>query len=357
MASTRSHGRATLAVVCASALDHQRGQHDPQRGSADSRPGAARHLVRPAMDRRFLCHGLRRPPARRGQPGGPLRSQVVLPRRPHRLRRRVHRSCLLELGSALDRMQGRDGRRGGTDDPCLVVDHQRRLPRPGGSRPGHRGLGWSHRTRHRDRPDRGRPAPRPVLVGVDIPRQRPHRRRRIRERSRPRAEFEEQGGETARSRRGALLDRRPRPALVGPHRGTGAGLDIPGGDRRRSDELRGRRRLHRLGGPQPSPDAGSRALFRPEVLRRRRGGVPGDLRSFGGTVPPDPGAAVRPRLLAPPSRAENPPDCHPPRRERAFVPGSRPPRRSQTDRRQPRSRPSPPAFVGTRPPPRRARPT
>ena len=52
-------------------------QHDPQRGAADARACAGRHLERAAVDRRFLRDGLRRPPACRRQPRRPLRRKKL----------------------------------------------------------------------------------------------------------------------------------------------------------------------------------------------------------------------------------------------------------------------------------------
>ena len=67
----------------------------------------------------------------------------------------------------------------------------------------------------------------------------------------------------------AVVDRRPGPAAVGDHRGPDRGLGLRGGRRRRAGQPGRSRRLCRLGGPQPPPDAEAGVLLRSPLLRRR----------------------------------------------------------------------------------------
>jgi len=57
------------------------------------------------------------------------------------------------------------------------------------------------------------------------------------------------------------VDRRPWPAAVGDHRGSGQGLGLRGGSRSRAGQPGRPRHLCRLGGPQPPPDAEAGVLF------------------------------------------------------------------------------------------------
>ena len=101
------------------------------------------------------------------------------------------------------------------------------------------------------------------------------------------------------SRRGGAVDRRPRPAAVGDHRGSDQGWGSAERGRGRAGQPRRPRRLRRLGGPQPPPDAEAGVLLRPPVLGGRSGRVPRGLRAAGRAVRADPVPAVRPRATRP----------------------------------------------------------
>ena len=71
----------------------------------------------------------------------------------------------------------------------------------------------------------------------------------------------EPGRRPARSLGGGAVDRRPWPAAVGDHRSSGERLGLREGSRSRAGQPRRPRRLRRLGGPQPPPDAEAGVLF------------------------------------------------------------------------------------------------
>ncbi len=176
-------------------------------------------------------------------------------------------AAFLGLGEPVDRVASADGDGRSTDHSRVVVDHQRRLPRPDRACPCHRCLGRDDRARHRDRPDRRRPAAREILVGLGVPRERPDRRRRFPGSPGARAGLEEPaadqpdpaGGLLSIAGLGLLLW----AIIEAPTAGWASGEVIGVG----LASLAVLRRLRRLGGPQPPPDAEAGASSRTAASR------------------------------------------------------------------------------------------
>ena len=204
------------------------------------------------MGRRLLRARVCGIAARRWQPGRPTRAQALLPDRPDGLRCRIDRRCPVRVGGPVDRVASGDGGGRGADDPRVVVDHQRRLPRPSAAGQSDRRVGRDDRARDRDRTDRRRLAAGQVLVGLDLPRQRPDCDRRVRGSDGASARLEEPGRRPSRSRGCRALDRRPGPVAVGDHRRSDQGLELGERGRSRSPQRRRARRLHRPGKPTPT---------------------------------------------------------------------------------------------------------
>ena len=175
------------------------------------------------------------------------------------------------------------GARRGPDDPVVAVHRQRRLPRPETAGKSHRRLGRDHRPRDRHRPHRRRPAAgaasgggpsssstSPIVIAaligtlVLVP-----------DSKNPAAERPDPvGAVLSIAGLGLLLW----AIIEAPTQGWAS----TGVDRGRRRQPRRARRLRRLGGPQPPPDAEAGLLRRPPVLGRRRGRVPRGLRACWG---------------------------------------------------------------------------
>jgi predicted MFS family arabinose efflux permease len=124
--------------------------------------------------------------------------------------------------------------------------------------------------RDRDRPADRRLADRALTLGLDLPHQPADRGPRLGRRAHGRARVARPAAPPARRRRARTLDRRPRDAGVGDHRGAGTRVDGRGGPHGVRDRRRAARRLPLVGDALLAADVRGEPVPRPALLGVQR---------------------------------------------------------------------------------------
>ena len=156
--------------------DHA-GQHGRERRAAVDPAGSGRRSLRARVGGRRLRAHLRGADAHRREDRGRLRKAAHLHHRDRHLHARVAVVRPCELGRSAHRGPCRSGRRRGSDEPCVALDHRCDLP-ASSARHGDRHLGGCVRARARDRAARRRLAHRASRLELDLLREHPRGHRR-----------------------------------------------------------------------------------------------------------------------------------------------------------------------------------
>ena len=275
----RSHRRRGCRDAALAALDARRGVllavHDPARrddrerhAALDpARPGGEPRA--PAVDGRRLRAAARLADPGRRHARRPLRAEAHLPARLRPVHRVLGRLRAVVERRHADRLSRPAGRRCGAAGAVVAVDPDPRL-RARAAAVGDRHVGDPVRARLRHGAGDRRRAAAPLRLGGDLLGQRADRRRRSAGHLASRARVEQPAGAPPRpGRRRAglgralLLDVRPRPHGRAP-----LAVAVHARPSRRGDAAG--RRLPRLRGAPPRPDAAARLLSPARVRDRQR---------------------------------------------------------------------------------------